>query len=111
MNLQIHFKEMASTEAIKDHITDRAEKLRRFIDEGELIKVIVGAERHHQYCEIFWHDRDQKKDFFAKNDGEHLYSQIDDAFLTIEKQIHKAHDKRVSKTKHEKAGLKRSVSM
>ncbi|MBN8554925.1 MAG: ribosome-associated translation inhibitor RaiA [Deltaproteobacteria bacterium] len=109
MKLEIHFRDMHSTDGLKTHIEDQAEKIRRYITEGELIRVIVGAERHRQYCEVFWHDKTQKKDYFAKEEGDNLYAQIDVAFDKICTQIHKAHDKLVTKHHHKEPLKKASL--
>jgi ribosomal subunit interface protein len=107
MNLEIHFRDMQSTDGIRSHIEDRAEGLRKFVDDGELIRVIVGAERHRQYCEVFWHDKVQKKDYFAKEEGDNLYAQIDVAFEKASIQLQKAHDKLITKH-HKKEPLKKN---
>lgn len=99
---------MTSSEAIKNVIEERAERLRRFIDDNELIKVFVGLDGKLTYAEIVWHDRETGKDFFVKETGANLYAEIDKAFHTLELQVHKSHDKRVTR-QHKKEPLKKSV--
>jgi ribosomal subunit interface protein len=109
MNLEIHFREMTSTEALRTHIGDNVEKLKKFVAEGELIKVIVGAEKKTFYCEIFWHDKLQAKDYFAKESGDNLYTQIDNAVDKITHQLQRVHDKNIVKH-HKKDPLKRMIA-
>lgn len=109
MNVEIHFREMSSTEGIRNHIEDKTDKLRKFISADEHIKVIVGAEKKTFYCEIFWHDKEQGKDYFAKESGDNLYTEIDKAVEKITSQIQKVHDKNVAKH-HRKDPLKKSIA-
>jgi ribosomal subunit interface protein len=85
------------------------EKLKKFVAEGELIKVIVGAEKKTFYCEIFWHDKLQAKDYFAKESGDNLYTQIDNAVDKITHQLQRVHDKNIVKH-HKKDPLKRMIA-
>lgn len=107
MNLEIHFREMTSTDGIRGHIEDKAEKLSKFVEENELIKVIVGAEKKTFYCEVFWHDKGVGKDYFAKEAGDNLYTEIDKAFDKVAHQLQKIHDKNVAKN-HKKEPLKKN---
>lgn len=109
MNLEIHFREMTSTEGIRNHIEEKADKLSKFVEDGELIKVIVGAEKKTFYCEIFWHDKAQGKDYFAKESGDNLYMQIDEAIEKITHQLQKVHDKNIAKN-HKKDPLKKNFA-
>jgi len=111
MKLEIHYREMSSTDGIKNHIEKKAEKLEKFVTEGELIRVIVGADKHKhiRYAEIFWHDKQRCRDFFAKDEGADLYTQIDQVFDKIIHQLEKEHDKDISRH-HKKEPLKKILS-
>jgi len=92
---------MESTEGIKTHIEQAAEKVARYVNEDDFLRVVVGANGHHQvYAEVFWHDHGEKKDLFAKeeaNQGHDLYALIDTIFDRVSVQLHKAHDKRIER--------------
>jgi len=108
MNLEIHFREMESTEALKTHIEEKAEKLQKFVTDSEHIRVIVGAKQkgHRHFAEVYWHSQKAGKDFFAKEEGDHLYTQIDQIFEKITHQLQKEHDKTIA-LHHKKEPLKR----
>ncbi len=97
MNIEIHYRDMKSTDGLKTHIEQRAKRLERFVKDDELIKVIVIAKGHLHAAEVFWHDKKEGKDFFAKEEGENAYTQIDQAFEKVFHQLQKAHEKMVDR--------------
>jgi ribosomal subunit interface protein len=102
MKLEVVFKEMDSTEAIKSHVEERAEKLASFVAPDEHVRVALEAKmkgQRHQ-AEIFWHCNLTKKDYHAKAEGHHLYTQIDEAFQKVLKQVHNTHRKKVDSRRH-----------
>ena len=112
MNLEIAFRELEPTEGIKVHITNKAEKLEKFLKDDEHVRVIVGVKGRGkiQFAEIYWHDTKVAKDFFARKEGNHLYTQIDDIFDAITAQIQKNHSKKVQR-QHHKVPLKKSTEV
>ena len=112
MNLDIAYREMGPTDAIKNHIEARAQKLEKHLkDDGEHIRIVVGTDAKHKvhFAEIYWHDHLKKKDFFARKEGDHLYTQIDEVFDAVVHQLQKQHDKHVSTT-HHRTPLKKVAS-
>jgi len=108
MKLEIHFHQMDSTDALKTHIEGAADKLSRYVEDGELVKVVLGTNGHHQLsCEIFWHDKDQHKDVFAKEQGSEMYSLIDTVVDKAHAQLKKLHDKKLDR-QHKKEPLKKA---
>lgn len=110
MNLEIAYRDMGSTDAIRDHIEQRASKLAKYVREDEHVRVIVGTEANHHvhFAEIYWHDNASKKDYFARKEGDYLYTQIDEVFETILGQIKKIHDRKVA-TRHKRVPLKKAA--
>lgn len=110
MNLEIHFREMESTEAIKKHIETRAQKLQKFIDDKEHVRVIVGAKakgkRH--FAEIYWHDNNEAEDIVLKKEGDNLYTQIDELFEATILKFQKIHSKHKDR-QQKKTALKKAV--
>ncbi|TVQ80816.1 MAG: ribosome-associated translation inhibitor RaiA [Bradymonadales bacterium] len=97
MKLDIVFKEMESTEAIKQHIRERAEKLEPYIAPDEYVRVALEAKfkgQRHQ-AEIDWNCNLTKKNYHAKAEGHHLYTQIDEIFQKVLKQVHNNHKKTI----------------
>ncbi len=107
MKLEIHFHQMESTPALKTYIETAAEKLRRYVEDGELIKFVLGTQGHHLLqAEIFWHDKDQGKDIFSKEQGTDMYALIDTVVDKVNTQLKKLHDKRLERH-HKKDPLKK----
>lgn len=95
MKLDIVYKEMDSTEGIKNRIHERAEKLERFVAPDEYIRVVVHAtfKGQQHMAEVAWHDNEIGKDIYAKAEGHDLYQQIDEIFEKAHRQIKEHHDK------------------
>jgi ribosomal subunit interface protein len=115
MNLEIVYREITSTEAIKAHIEEKAEKLEKYLKDkdDEHIRVVVGTEAKGKihFAEVYWHDHKRTKDFFARKEGDHLYTQIDELFETIMQQVSKQHSKTVSTRRHKKTPLKKAAAL
>lgn len=110
MKLEIHFHQMESTDGLKSYIEEGAEKLRRYVDDGELIKFVLGAQGHHQLqAEVFWHDKEQGKDIFSKEQGTDMYALIDAVIEKVNTQLKKHHDKRLER-RQKKEPLKKASS-
>jgi ribosomal subunit interface protein len=99
MNIEVHFHQMDSSEAIKSHIDKAASRLERFLNNNDALKVVVGSNGHHQvYAEAFIHEHNQKKDFFSReecNQGKELYLLLDKVFDKLYAQIQKARAKQM----------------
>lgn len=112
MKLEIHFHQMESSEGIKSAIEAAAARLERYAAPDDVVKVVVGANGHHQvYAEVFWHDTVEKKDVFAKesaNQGQDLYALIEQIIEKVHVQLQKAHDKRLDR-QHKKDPLKKTI--
>ena len=97
MKLEITFKEMESTDALKSHIEERSKKLEPYVAPDEHIRVALEANfkgQRHQ-AEVFWHCNLSKRDYYAKSQGHNLYTQIDEVFQKVLKQVHNEHKKGV----------------
>ncbi|MDB5038975.1 MAG: Ribosomal subunit interface protein [Bacteriovoracaceae bacterium] len=110
MNLEIVYREIDSTEAIKNHIEEKSEKLEKYLKADENIRVVVGTEAKGKihFAEVYWHDHSKAKDFFARKEGDYLYTQIDEIFDTILLQVQKSHAKIVNNRRHKKTPLKKT---
>ena len=101
MNIEIHFHQMDSSDAIKAHVQKVATRLERFLNDNDALKVVVGSNGHHQvYAEAFIHEHNQKKDFFSReeaNQGKDLYLLLDKVFDKLYSQIQRAREKQVDK--------------
>lgn len=87
MNLQINFQHMDSTEAIKDKIHSKADKLKKFFDGKFDVKWTVSVDKsgHHSHV-IVSYDGLVVNAVSTKDD---LYKTLDDAIHKVEKQLTK----------------------
>jgi|GEM_PF-4487187 len=108
MQLDVVFKEMQSSDAVQNRIEEKAKKIENFIAEDENVRVVVHADfkGHRHMAEISWHDNRIGKDFYAKAEGHDLYTQVDEVFDKISKQVHKLHDKLVNSKRRMEAPKK-----
>lgn len=112
MNLEIHFRSIESTDAIRNHIEDKASKLAKYLAEEEHVRVVVGIKGKSKvhFAEVYWHDSQNRKDYFARKEGDYLYTQIDEIFETMIQQVSKQHAKAITKKRHKKLPLKKAVT-
>lgn len=108
MKLEIHFKEIESSDGIRQHILERSEKLKTFLAPDEHVNVTVGAkfkgQQHH--AEIYWHDNLIGKDFRASSEGHDLYTQIDEIFEKVLKQVVQMNSKLIDEKRRRPAAKK-----
>jgi putative sigma-54 modulation protein len=103
MNLKINFNHMESTDAIKEKITGKAEKLTKYFDGKFDVTWTVSADKagHHSHvtvaCAGFTANADSTKD--------DLYKTLDDVLHKVEKQLqkHKSQMKDKIHHKHDQA--------
>lgn len=97
MQLNIAYKEMASTEALQAHIEEKAKKLERFLAPDEVLNFVVCAKSKGQRhsAEVWWHDNRSGKDIKASSEGHNLYEQIEECIAKAYKQARDHHDKYV----------------
>lgn len=98
MNLEVTYRDITSTEPIKKHIEEQLSAyLEDLVAKDEHIRLVVSAKDGRHFAELYWHDNQLKKDFFAKEDGDNLYQQIHDVFANISGQVRKTREKLVDK--------------
>lgn len=97
MKIDISFKEIESSDGIKKHIEERAQKLEQFIAPDEHLNITVGAKFKGQqhYADIYWHDNRTGADFRSASEGHDLYIQIDEIFEKVLKQVRQVHEKNI----------------
>lgn len=92
MSLHINFRNIDVTLALKEHIEDRIEKLRKFVSYSMEIHVILGIVKAQQCVEITC--RAEHKDFVATAKTKDLYESIDTCVHKLEAQLKKEREKK-----------------
>ncbi len=93
MQIQITFKNLDPSDAVKTHATEKTEKLKKYFD-GK-IHVTWTFSTDKQDAIAHCHLLGNQMDYFGEANAEHhnLYLAIDDALSKIEKQIQRHKEK------------------
>ena len=87
MKIHMTFKQMDATESLKQAVTDKSERLRKFVsDQTELHWIFfVEADRHVADLRV----QGPHIDYFAQSKTSDLYLSIDEVVDKLEKQLRK----------------------
>ena len=97
MNIKITGKNIDITEAMKDYIEKRVEKLEKFEGKNTDVNVVCSVEREDQIVEIqISHDGEFLR---VEERNPDLYASVDLALDRAERQLRKEKEKRVEKNK------------
>ncbi|MBM4302765.1 MAG: ribosome-associated translation inhibitor RaiA [Deltaproteobacteria bacterium] len=92
MSLHLNFRNIESTDAIKQHIEDKVDKFKKFVTYPMEIHVILSVEKTLHCVEITCHA--EHKDFIATSKSKNLYESIDVCSHKIEAQLKKEREKK-----------------
>lgn len=92
MSLHLNFRNIESTQAIKKHIEEKADKLKKFVNYPMEVHVMLSVEKTLQCVEITC--RAEHKDFVATAKSKNLYESIDVCCHKIESQLKKEREKK-----------------
>jgi len=92
VEIQFTFRHMESTEAIKEHVKKRGERLQKLLHYPVRMNVILGVEKTMHIAEITCHA--EHHDFVSQVESKNLYESIDSAIDKLEIQIKKDRDRR-----------------
>ena len=88
MNIKIVSKDLEATEAIKDYIAKKMERVEKYFGDTELnVNVTIRIERENQVADIYFSERGRT--FKASSDEKDLYASIDKDIDVLERQIRK----------------------
>lgn len=95
MNLMINFHQMDSTEAIKETIAKKCQKLEKYLDSEVQMQWTCDVEHqtHHSKASLNYHGHS----YIADSKKDDLYKTIDDIVTKLEKQLLKAKNKSMVK--------------
>jgi putative sigma-54 modulation protein len=99
MQVNITFRGMDSTDALKSHTTERVEHVNRYLDRASEAHVVLSLERYLHHADITIHAGPYVLRGRTKTDD--MYKSIDEAMDKIERQLRRYKDKLLTlKTRH-----------
>ena len=100
MEVNVTFRNMDATDALRDHATKKADKLKKYIERPISLHIILNAEQHKNHIAeiIFLSDRQRYTSSATCND---MYASIDEAIHKLEKQLRR-HKEKVKNHKSDK---------
>ena len=99
MNIKVTGKNLEITDAIRQYVTDKADRLEKFESENTELNVVCKVEREDQIAEMQLSHNGEFIKIEEKNDD--LYAAIDLAFDRLERQMRKSKEKNADKIKNE----------
>lgn len=87
MEIHMAFRQMDATDALKNHVNDKTEKLKKFLSNVTHLNWIfyVSGDEHVADLRV----QGPHVDFFAQSKTPDMYQSIDDVVSKIEKQLRK----------------------
>jgi putative sigma-54 modulation protein len=87
MRVNITFRRMEGTEAIKEHVTRKVERVRKYLQGPTEANVVMSVERHLHRCDVSisaagW-------TFKGAEETEDMYTSVDKVMDKVERQIRK----------------------
>ena len=101
MNIKITGKDLTATEAIKDYVSKKVERIEKYFGEEFDVTVTIKAEKNMQIAEM--HVNAKGNTYRAVTEHRDLYAAIDKDIDILEGQIRK------SKTKKDKSNKEDSI--
>ncbi len=99
MNIKVTGKNLEITDAIRQYVTDKADRLEKFENKNTELNVVCKVEREDQIAEMQLSHNGEFIKIEEKN--EDLYAAIDLAFDRLERQMRKAKEKSADRIKNE----------
>ncbi|PID78297.1 MAG: ribosomal subunit interface protein [Deltaproteobacteria bacterium] len=109
MNTSVSFKNLDSSEALKDYVGKKLEKIEKRLDAPAEAEVVFSVEKIRHITEIRLSSN--KLHIQAKEESEDMYSSIDLVLEKVKRQIKRAKDKMHEKRHLSKNGIKDEALM
>lgn len=93
--VNITFRHMDATEALKSYAEEKIEKARKYLQRNFDAQVILSVEKHHQIAEIIITWEGNTVVGTARTDD--MYAALDEAIDKIEEQIRRSKERRQSR--------------
>ena len=104
MNIKITGKDLKATDAIKDYVEKKLERIEKYFDEDFDVNVTIKAEKNMQIAEM--HVITRANTYRAVTEHRDLYASIDKDIDILEGQIRKGKTKRERMNKEDSIRLK-----
>ena len=88
MRVNITFRHMEGTDAIKEHVSKKVERVRKYLQGPVEAHVVMAVERHLHRCDVTIQASGWT--FNAVEETEDMYTSVDKVMDKIERQIRKA---------------------
>ena len=98
MNIKVTGKNLDITDAIRDYVTDKADRLEKFESESTELNVICKVEREDQVAEMQLSHNGEFIKIEERNSD--LYAAIDLAFDRVERQMRKTKERLAARNKN-----------
>lgn len=108
MNIKITGKDLKATEAIKDYVQKKLERIQKYFDENFDVNVTIRTEKNMQIAEM--HVITRANTYRAVTEHKDMYESIDKDIDILEGQIRKAKTKRDRINKEESIKIKEAGS-
>jgi putative sigma-54 modulation protein len=94
MNTTITFRHMQPSEALKDHVGERLERLRKYARDPVEVHVILDIEKNRHTAEVIL----TAKGVNAQSSitSEDMYTSVEAAIDKVEKNLRRHHDKKIT---------------
>ncbi len=109
MNIKITGKDLKATEAIKDYVEKKLERVEKYFDEDFDVNVTIRTEKNMQIAEM--HVITRANTYRAVTEHKDLYASIDKDIDILEGQIRKAKTKRDKVNKEDSIKTKEAVNI
>lgn len=90
MGIAITFRHMASSDALKEYVHEKLERVQKYLRQPLDAHVTLSTERHQHVSEISFHTTGRQ--YQARHDSDDMYKSIDLMIDKVEHQIAKHHD-------------------
>lgn len=87
MQINIAFRHMDATEALKTHTHEKSEKLKKYLNGESLMTWTFSVDAGKHVADV--HVKGPHLDFFAESQTEDMYQSIEEAIEKLEKQLRK----------------------
>ncbi|OGP16076.1 MAG: ribosomal subunit interface protein [Deltaproteobacteria bacterium GWA2_50_8] len=95
MNIDVTFRHLDASDAVKTHVFEKMERIKKYLIKPEHVHVILTVENHHNkinnIVEIILSENGNR--LSANERGENMYASIDMAVGKIERQLKKYKEK------------------
>ncbi len=91
MQLNITFRQFGSSDALKDHVKEKVERVNKYLDRAGEAHVVLSLERHLHHADITIHSGSWV--LRGRDKSEDMYASIDMAMDKIEAQVRKYKEK------------------